>query len=402
LNISSNNDTTACFGTASGTLTALATGGTGSYSFAWSPSGGTASTVTGLGAGAYTVVVTDANGCTATDLGQVFNAPQLIVSNSVTNSQCAGSNTGTIDITVIGGTGLMQYWWTGPNGFTQISGDIVNLAPGNYNLTVTDANNCTATHSAVVNGPTNPIVAQFVNVQVPCTGQNNGSLTINASGGTPPFTYLWNNGETTAVNNSLTPGNYTVTITDANGCVYGPMGQTLLGNPSMNITIPAELTNYCVGSGIPQGPTISGGTFPYAVQWEDPNGILFATSEQIEPLMSGLYTLTVIDGSQCSQTMYVPVTLVTCTLSGIHDLSSENITIFPNPISSGSNVVITLPNTIHEVNIELKNITGQILFQDKTSDAQYTLNTSGLSSGTYMVQIASRNQLITKKLVVQQ
>jgi len=401
LSLTASANPTLCFGTATGYATALATGGTGAYSFQWAPSGGTQSQANNLIAGPYTVTVTDANGCTNQTSVVVANAPQLTVSSSVTNVQCAGSNTGAIDVTITGGTGIPQYSWTGPSGFTQLNGDIVNLAAGNYFLTVTDANNCTATHSAVVNGPTNQIVAQFVNVQVPCTGQNNGSLTINASGGTPPFTYLWNNGETTAVNNSLTPGNYTVTITDANGCVFGPIGQTLLGNPSMNITIPAELTNYCVGSGVPQGPTISGGTFPYAVQWEDPNGVLFATSEQIEPLMSGLYTLTVIDGSQCSQTMYVPVTLVTCTLSGIHDLSNENIAIFPNPISSGGNVVITLPNTIYEVNIELKNITGQSVFHATASGDNYSLNTSGLAAGTYIVQIASHDQLITKKLVVQ-
>lgn len=401
LNVSSNNDTTSCFGSQNGSLTAMATGGTGSYGFSWSPSGGSGNIAYGLGAGIYTVVVTDANGCQATDQGQVFNAPQLaVVINSVTNSQCAGSNTGAIDITVTGGSGLLQYYWFGPNVTGSPSQDISNLAPGTYSVNITDENACLlSSPSITVGGGTQVITAYFTAVQNTCSGQNNGAMTINASGGTPPFSYQWSNGDTTAVNNNLAAGNYTVTITDAVGCQYGPMGQTVLVNPAMNITIPAELTNYCVGSGVPQGLNISGGTYPYTTQWENPNGVLIGTSDQIEPLLSGIYTATVIDGLACSQTVYVPVTLVTCT-SGINDLSSENITIFPNPTTSGQ-ATLSLPSTIHDVNIDVKNITGQSVFHAQTSDAQYTINTSSLAAGTYIVQIASRDKVITKKLVVQ-
>lgn len=400
LSLTASANPTLCFGTATGYATALAMGGTGAYSFQWAPSGGTQSQANNLAAGPYSVTVTDANGCTNQASVVVASAPQLIVSSSVNHSQCAGNNTGAIDITVTGGTGLIQYWWTGPNGFTQISGDIVNLAPGNYNLTTTDANGCTTTVPPItVNGATQAITAYFNAVQNTCAGQSNGALTINASGGTPPFSYAWSNGVTTAINNNLLSDYYTVIITDAVGCSYGPIGEYVAEADAMDIIIPTELTYYCAGSGIPQGLDINGGTQPYSIHWIAPGPIDMGTSDQIEPLVSGIYTAVVIDGSACSQTVSIPITLVTCN-TGVNELSDENVSIFPNPTSSGQQVTITLPSNINEVNIDVINNMGQSVLHAKTSGGNYSLNTSNLAVGIYQIQIASHSQAITKRLAV--
>lgn len=396
LNVSVNNDTTSCFGTATGSLTAMATGGTGSYSFAWSPSGGNASIANGLTAGVYTATVTDANGCTASDQGQVFNAPALQASSVVTNVQCAGSNTGAIDLTVTGGTPIYQYFWTGPNGFTQISGDIWNLAAGNYTVTITDVNSCTTTHTTIVGGSNLPTMYVNLTATNICGSGNTGSITAAISGGTAPYNYLWSNNATSPSIGGLTPGTYGVIITDANGC-QAQGSVDVQGSPSMTINLVNQVL--CEGNSELLDAGLTGGTWPYQFVWEMPYGQIFTTNN-VNPSQEGTYQLTITDGFGCVITGTMFVDLIPCNTTGINDLNTENIKLFPNPIPSGGSVTITLPNTIQDLQIDITNITGQSLYKGKVSGS-YHFCTSGLAAGTYFVQIASRDQLITKKLIVQ-
>ncbi len=130
-----------------------------------------------------------------------------------TDALCNGAADGSVDLTVSGGTAPFTYAWD--NGET--TEDISALAAGTYNVTITDANGCTATASAVVGEPT-LLAGSAVATDALCNGAADGTVDLTVSGGTAPFTYAWSNGETTEDISTLAAGTYNVTITDANGC----------------------------------------------------------------------------------------------------------------------------------------------------------------------------------------
>ena len=136
-------------------------------------------------------------------------------SASTTNdNSCNDSNDGQIDLSFTGGTAPYSFVWS--NGAT--TEDLNNLAPGDYNVTVTDNNGCEGTYSASISEPS-AINASTNATNVACSGGDNGAVQLSVSGGTAPYTYSWSTGATTQNINNLTAGNYSVTITDANNCV---------------------------------------------------------------------------------------------------------------------------------------------------------------------------------------
>ena len=199
-------------GDANGTATADPQGGTAPYSYAWD-NGQDAKTATGLLAGTYEVTVTDANSCEATATIDVSDEGAPTLSASVTDVDCFGSSTGAVDVTVMGGTAPFDYSWDN-NATTE---DLTNIPSGTYSLTITDANGCTATITETVDQPEAlELAADPVNVS--CNGGSDGSCALSVSGGTAPYSYGWSNGEDTEDIAGLSAGDYTVTVTDANGC----------------------------------------------------------------------------------------------------------------------------------------------------------------------------------------
>lgn len=208
-----------CNGGADGTATIVAMGGNAPYTYLWSPSGGTNATATGLAAGTYSVLVTDATANTITETF-VITEPGIItatVSNQ-SNVQCNGGNTGTATLTVTGGTAPFTYAWS--HGLNTNNATVSNLAAGNYVVVVTDANGCTAMApvSLSISQPSALVLSDAGTTNVSCYGQNNGSATVSVTGGVGPYTYLWSNGQSGATISNLTKGNYVVTVTDANNC----------------------------------------------------------------------------------------------------------------------------------------------------------------------------------------
>lgn len=401
LNATAVGSSLACFGNTNGIGSVAVSGGTPPYSYLWS-NGDVTQSISGLAAGNYTVIVTDANGCTATASAAVTQPNELVATVlNQTNVVCFDNNNGTIELTATGGTQPYSPLVQWSDGF--VGGPIrTGLAPGTYTATITDANGCSASVTTTINGPTSPITVQWYAVQHPCEGANNGGITVNAFGGTPPYTFIWENEDLEGqILTGLGPGNYIVTVIDANGCVAGPFGQTLIANQGIVITTPS-VVNYCVGSGETIQAIVSGGTQSYGYQWIAPNGVLYSTAQAIEPTMSGIWTLIVVDGLNCTAQTYITVNLVTCDPTSVGEQLEKQIKLFPNPVSSGGNVVITLPSTHNnDVTIHLMDITGKILFQERASQEIHQLNTSGMAAGTYIVQIASHDQFIAKKLVVQ-
>ncbi|MCB0397164.1 MAG: PKD domain-containing protein, partial [Flavobacteriales bacterium] len=207
-------------GTASGSASISASGGAAPYTYAWS-SGGTGTTESPLPAGTYTVSVTDASGCVKSKEVTIENTGSPVISNVITNTSCYGTTDGAIDITVTGGTTPYIYTWsTGTNGQ-----DVNNLAPGLYTLILQDGANCLSVRNYTITEP-DSVTATIDVVPTACT-QNAGSASAAASGGTQPYSYVWSTGETTPTITGLTPGNYQLTVVDANGCI-GMEGCTIL------------------------------------------------------------------------------------------------------------------------------------------------------------------------------
>lgn len=201
-----------CNGGNDGSATVNASGGTPPYSYAWSD-GQTTQTATGLAAGTYSVVVTDANGCTTAAYATVDEPDALTVSTVSSDVSCNGGSDGSASAIPAGGTAPYSYSWS--NGFNSYYNQ--GLAAGNYTVTITDANGCTASASVTINEPTAVTVTANATDET-CPNQNDGTASASASGGTPAYTYSWSNGATGANVSGLAPGSYTVTATDANGC----------------------------------------------------------------------------------------------------------------------------------------------------------------------------------------
>jgi hypothetical protein len=196
-----------CAGSNTGTATASPSGGTGSYTYLWS-NGGTTQTISNLAAGTYMVTVSAGSNCTGT-ASRIVTAPSAIsTSVSVTNAN-NGQNNGAINLTVSGGTPGYSFAWS--NGMT--TEDISGLAPGNYTVTVTDANGCTATKSATVGNSSTPPLSLSFSVTNTNSGQSTGAINLTVTGGIAPYSYLWSNGATTEDIANLAAGTYTVTVT---------------------------------------------------------------------------------------------------------------------------------------------------------------------------------------------
>ncbi|MEI6815761.1 MAG: gliding motility-associated C-terminal domain-containing protein [Bacteroidota bacterium] len=207
-----------CNGGTNGFAGTLVTGGVTNYSYTWLPSGGTNTTASGLSAGLYTVLVTDANGCTKTSTFNLTQPAALVPSNSHSNVLCNGGSTGGALETPSGGVTGYNYVWS-PSGGSAATAS--GLAQGTYTVLITDANGCTSTDMVTVTEP--PQLNGFAQVSDTsiCAGDAD-TLAVLGSSGTPGYQYLWSNGSNSQnvfVNPSITGINtYTVTITDANGC----------------------------------------------------------------------------------------------------------------------------------------------------------------------------------------
>jgi hypothetical protein len=189
-------------------------GGTGPYTFLWS-NGAVTEDIGGLVIGNYTVAITDANGCTANSSGNVTGSATTINGSTVvTNVSCFGGNTGMVDLTPAGGTAPYTFLWS--NGAT--TEDIGGLTAGTYTVIITDAGGCTANASGTVTEPAAAINGTTVVTNVLCFGASTGSVNLTVTGGTAPYTFLWNTGAVTEDLSNVAAANYTVTITDSKGC----------------------------------------------------------------------------------------------------------------------------------------------------------------------------------------
>ena len=281
-----------CFGNANGIITVVPGDGVSPYIYNWS-NGGTTQTLNNLSPGNYSVVVTDNNGCSISGAYQITQPTALIVSNTQTNVLCFGQFNGTINTTASGGTGTYLYNWS--NGSN--NQNLINLQAGTYNLTVTDANSCSATSSVVITQPAQ-LTATSTQTNVACFGQSTGAINATITGGTMPYAYAWTSGQLTEDIIGVPQGNYTLSVTDVNNCATS-LTKTITQNSQIMVgqTVSNVLCNGESNGSI--NITASGGTTPYTYSWTGPSGFT-ATTEDISGLSAGQYTLTLIDALGCN------------------------------------------------------------------------------------------------------
>jgi len=346
-----------CNGQCTGTSNVTVTNGTSPYTYAWSPSGGNSSAATGLCAGTYTVLVSDAASVTTTATVTITQ-PAAILSSTATSTSASCGSGGTAAVTAAGGTPNYTYAWSPSGGNSSAA---TGLSAGNYTATVTDANGCTSTSTVSITSASGGTVS----VNSPNITCNGGTTTATAtmSGGTSPFTYLWSGGQTTSSVTGLSVGSYTVTVTDANGCT---------NSQSVNITQPSAITSSvtvtnttCGASTGTAQVTASGGTGTLSYSWS--NG---PTTTSITGLGVGTYTCTIMDGNGCTQTQ----------TANIANSNGPSVTTSPtNPTCTNS--------TDGSASATVTGGTTPYTYLWNTSPPQTTQNATGLSAGTYTVTV---------------
>jgi gliding motility-associated-like protein len=282
-----NQSNISCNGANDGAIDINVTGGATPYTYTWS-NGATTQDISALTPGTYTVTVNDNNNCPAIFMATITEPGILAVSGTTVNAGC-GVPDGRVDISVNGGTSPFTFSWS--TGAT--TEDLLNVPAGNYDVTVTDANNCTGTNSFTVISPGNMDVT-LTPTDASCVGVSNGSVSSTVTGGIAPYQYVWSTGATTTGITNVAKGTYTVTVSDAANCT---VVESVVVDAEEVIDLAAVITgincDYDTIGAIKL--IISGGTPPYTADW--------STGEQgqtITGLTAGTYTTTVTDANGCT------------------------------------------------------------------------------------------------------
>lgn len=289
-----------CNGGSNGSAAVTVTGGTGTYTYLWAPSGGTNAATSGLSAGTYTVTIKDANLCTTTQSFTITEPAALVAPKVKTDVSCKTGSNGSATVNVTGGTGAYTYQWA-PSGGTAATAS--GLSAGTYTVTIKDANLCQTTASVTILEPT-ILTAAISKTDILCNQANDGTATVTPSGGTAPYTYSWSpSGGATATASGLSPNTYTVTVTDANGCFITETAQitepTSLSITDSHINISCKSGNDGTAS-----VAVAGGKGSYTYLWL-PSGGTASTATSLSP---GIYTVTVTDENSCSTVKSIIIT----------------------------------------------------------------------------------------------
>lgn len=296
-----------CFGANNASIATNITGGIPPYAITWAGPNGfqsNAAAISNLAPGVYTILIEDAGNCPFTNSYVITEPTDIVLSvASQDNSSCFGSNDGAIDIEVSGGTGGYSYTWTKnslPFGTTQ---DLAGLSPGDYTVSVTDANNCgPKTLSFAITEPPLLVVSLLDQTNVDCSGAATGTISVEVAGGTTTalYTFLWTGpGSFTSMSQNLTglfAGTYDLIVTDANGCQKG-LEVTLTESTPIVLTYTTTAITCYGANDASFNATISGGNAPYQFTWSN-----LSTSLNQGNLSAGAYTITIIDTLGCIKT----------------------------------------------------------------------------------------------------
>ncbi|GJM32801.1 MAG: hypothetical protein DHS20C18_18020 [Saprospiraceae bacterium] len=294
-----------CGGAGDGQAFATVTGGTEPYLYSWNnqASDPDADTIGALAGGTYTLDITDANGCLFNTTVDVLENPPLSLMTDFNDTFCFGSAQGSASVEASGGTEIFSYQW-----YVIATGDLLgdqsninSLEAGDYAVAVADGNGCMDTAFVTIGEPMEITVSMVVD-SASCNGNSDGSASLSAVGGNPNYSFTWtNDGITAPDRNDLAAGDYTVVVSDQNGCSTDVV--VTIGAPEvMVIDLTPTMVSCFGGADGTVTVLVDGGTEPYQYQWSDGQDTPTATD-----LTAGMISLTVIDANNCAVTESIDV-----------------------------------------------------------------------------------------------
>jgi subtilisin-like proprotein convertase family protein len=348
-----------------GSINISVMGGIAPYQYSWS-NGSISQNINGLSAGSYSVTVTDNSGCSASASFSILNNSGSLQVNGTVSSSLCSSNNGSIFQTVTGANGTPTFLWS--NGATSQS--VTGLAPGNYSCTITDASGCSVTNNYSVGQNSGNVAVNGILVTNEVCNNNQGAINITVSGN--GLTYLWSNGATTEDITGLSAGNYSCTVSNAQGCTVNTGVISLINSPGSMVVSNQSVTSATCGSA--NGAVdinVFNGQAPYTYLWS--NG---SATQDIAGLNAGVYTLQISDNNGCSLAHSVTVG------------------------SSSGSLIVDLVGITHESCVSGSGTNGQgaidINVSGSTAPFSYlwsngatTQDISGLTDGVYSVTVTS-------------
>ena len=430
-----------CFGDQLGSISVNASGGTGLLQFNWSDSNGFSSTsqdIFDLAAGTYNLKITDGNNCSLDTIFKINQPDSLIVSSSIQDVSCFNFSDGIIDLTIFGGMGPYVTSW---NTIITDTNYVDSLSIGNYIYFVTDSNNCFVTDTILIEQPDQIIINDVIQ-DVLCHGYSSGSIDLSVSGGTPSYVFEWSNSESSEDLNQISAGTYSLLLTDANNCKQNRI--FTISEPQFPITSSINGNDVlCNGDNTGSASlSITGGTQPYHYVWSNAENTL-----QIFNLTADTYEVSIVDDNGCDTTNSITITqndIITINSqvedvkcfgesNGEINILSTNGGVFPyNYLYSNGetndDIVVaagdysltitdavncsyffnftveepdTLSSTISQIDIDcfgnnngsidFEPIGGKLPYNYLWSNNETTQDISGLSSGTYFVDLTDDN-----------
>ena len=340
--------------------------------------------ISGVCAGTYLAQLTNGQGCITIDTAVVVGPPQILPGLVVTSVSCGGTCDGTAQLNPTGGTGTLTFDWNPvpPNGNgTPVA---TGLCPGNYTVLIADSLGCDTLIAFDITGPT-PILPNAVVDSIGCSGTCDGSIILGPTGGTAPYTFLWNpvppNGQGSNGAFGLCAGTWSVTISDDNGC--DTVAVFVLSEPSLLQAVTSSTTSQCQVCNGTADVQVSGGTLPYTITWTDANNTVVGNGPSLVNLCAGVYTVSITDASGCDlPPMAVPV----------QDSDGEAI--------AGADGATNCSNNCDgEVSVQYTCLNGPCVVEwfdmQGNSLAQNVDTLSNLCSGQYLVQVTNGNGCIS-------
>jgi len=278
-----------CFGESDASITVTPLDGIGPYTYVWSD-GLLGATLNGVGAGTYTVTVTDISGCEVTEDVVVETPEQIVVTIDGNEISCETVGNGSASVTVEGGTEPYTYFWS--NGET--TAEVEDLAAGLHTVEVTDVNGCSTIENVYINQDDSELAYLVDITPISCFNGSDGGASVEILNGLPPYTFTWPTGETDSDITGLSEGEYTVFVEDLNGCTANVLfelvdPEQLVGN------IPFVSNTTCAGEANGTATVVAiGGTEPYHFLW--PDGTTEETGTGLEP---GLTIVQITDARGC-------------------------------------------------------------------------------------------------------
>lgn len=377
LTTSSSSTSIQCNG-GSATVTVTGSGGTSPYT------GDGTFTVT---AGTYSYTVTDFNGCTSTTSITVTEPAAISSSVTTVDVLCNGGSTGSIDLTVSGGTGPYTFDWNSGAFTTE---DLSNIPAGSYVGVLTDANGCTNGGTVTINEPA--VLAATVTTSTDPTtcGGTDGAIDITVTGGVTTYTFLWNNAATTEDLSAVGAGAYSCNVTDANGCTT-TVGGTLNDPTPPTVTLSLAMDTLCVddamfaltgespSGGTFSGPGVSGGMFDAVTAGSGTHAIT--------------YTFTDVNGCTGSSVDSIYVDLC---LGTPQHISGSQFTVYPNPNNGAFTLELNVQSTVVIFDAQ-----GKIVSAQQLAGGKHQLNIG--ASGMYMITVTTADgQRTSQKVIVQE